>query len=195
MPDSLKIALQKYANINEEDFKLADKYFVKRQWKKGEAVPMETNFGKILIYINSGLFRAYFIDQESAKEINTYFFQERQFMRSYLDFGIKESGHYFFEALEDSEVWTINQIEFDKLFDASHKWERFGRFLAEDYFRSAYKRMESFTYISPEERYIDLIDKFPNIFQRTTLVNISSYLGIERQSLSRIRKRVLKTKR
>jgi len=38
------------------------------------------------------------------------------------------------------------------------------------------------------ERYKELIDKFPNIMQRTPQKHIASYLGITPQSLSRLRK-------
>ena len=38
-----------------------------------------------------------------------------------------------------------------------------------------------------EERYNELIKNYPDIFQRAKLKDISSYLGIAQQSLSRIR--------
>jgi hypothetical protein len=41
-----------------------------------------------------------------------------------------------------------------------------------------------------EERYFRLLDKHPEIFQRVPLQYIASYLDIEPQSLSRLRKRI-----
>ena len=43
---------------------------------------------------------------------------------------------------------------------------------------------------TPEERYMNLLKKHPEIFQRVPLQYIASYLDIEPQSLSRLRKRI-----
>jgi hypothetical protein len=51
-------------------------------------------------------------------------------------------------------------------------------------------RIEGFVFKSPEERYLDLIRQQPAIFNAVPLYHISSYLGIQGPSLSRIRKRL-----
>jgi hypothetical protein len=49
-------------------------------------------------------------------------------------------------------------------------------------------RIESFLFENAEQRYLNFISSNPNLFNRISLTYLSSYLGIERQSLSRIRK-------
>jgi hypothetical protein len=49
-------------------------------------------------------------------------------------------------------------------------------------------RIESFLFENAEQRYLNFISGNPNLFNRISLTYLSSYLGIERQSLSRIRK-------
>ena len=44
---------------------------------------------------------------------------------------------------------------------------------------------------SVEDRYLNLIKKQPDVFQRVPLQYIAAYLDIEPQSLSRLRKRLL----
>lgn len=44
---------------------------------------------------------------------------------------------------------------------------------------------------SPEERYVALTERYPDIHNRITNRNIASYLGITPESLSRMRKRLL----
>jgi len=44
---------------------------------------------------------------------------------------------------------------------------------------------------SPEERYLELINGQPDIFNLVPLYHIASYLGIKGPSLSRIRKRIV----
>ena len=52
------------------------------------------------------------------------------------------------------------------------------------------KRIEDFLFMKPEERYIDFVKNNHEIMNRVSLSHLSSLLGIERQSLSRIRKRI-----
>jgi hypothetical protein len=76
------------------------------------------------------------------------------------------------------------------LYQRSHKWETFGRLVAQTAFNIATERAESFLFKTPEQRYLDLINRHPDIFNQVPLYHISSYLGIQPPSLSRIRKRL-----
>lgn len=194
-PLSFKDYLKQYAHFTDEDYALGEVYFINGTVKKGEVLPLLNSFTQQMGYINKGLFRSYYIDPKSGKEINTYFYQENQLMVSFMIFKEDNSCNYYIEALEDAEVTYIDQKDLQKLYRTSHKWEHFGRILAEAYYRGTYKRFESFTFYTPEERYMELLKDFPKIFQRTSLINISSYLGVESQSLSRIRKRIFKEKK
>ncbi len=187
---TLQQALQLYAKIDNDQFSLAEKLFIKTDVEKGQNENIQDHFGKDLAFITKGLFRAYYIDPKTGSEINTFFFQENQFMFSYLLFNPNTPCNYYYEALEDSEVFRINRKDLKWLYKTSHQWEHFGRVLAEDYYRGSNSRAESFIFNTPEERYVELIKTFPKIFQRTSLINISSYLGVKSQSLSRIRKRI-----
>ena len=69
-----------------------------------------------------------------------------------------------------------------------------GRLVAEYAFYVTLDRAESFLYKTPEERYLKLIEQHPYIFETIPLYHISSYLGIEAPSLSRIRKRLTSAK-
>lgn len=194
-PLSLKDYLKQYADFTDEDYALGKSVITTTHLKKGDVQALQGSAAQILAYINKGIFRSYYIDPNTGKEINTYFYQESQFMVAYLIYDEEHPSNYFIEALEDAEYSTIDNKHLKKLYRTSHKWEHFGRILAEAYYRGSYKRFESFTFYTPEERYLELINDFPKIFQRTSLINISSYLGVESQSLSRIRKRISKGKK
>jgi hypothetical protein len=49
-------------------------------------------------------------------------------------------------------------------------------------------RLESFLFQNAEQRYVNFTSKYPTLFNRVSLTDLATYLGIERQSLSRIRK-------
>ena len=45
-----------------------------------------------------------------------------------------------------------------------------------------------------DQRYIDFIEKYPNLFQRLTNVQIAAYLGISHEFLSKIRRKIASKK-
>ena len=48
-------------------------------------------------------------------------------------------------------------------------------------------KLLSIQFKTAKERYLALVEKHPDIFQRVNLGHIASYIGITQQSLSRIR--------
>jgi CRP/FNR family transcriptional regulator len=69
-------------------------------------------------------------------------------------------------------------------------WERFGRMIAEQSYKLTTQRVESFLFLDGEQRYIDLLKNQSHILDRIPLYHIASYLGLERESLSRLRKKI-----
>jgi hypothetical protein len=70
----------------------------------------------------------------------------------------------------------------------------FGRLVAQEAFNVAIDRAESMLFKKPEERYLGLVEKHPDIIDNIPLYHISTYLGVQGPSLSRIRKRLMSKK-
>lgn len=182
--------LNKYASISEADFHLASPYFVKKDIKKGEYFNVVNTICKHLAYVNKGLFRIYLNDPKTGEEKNLFFFTENMVMVSIKSFMEQSPCLYTIQALEDSEITQISHAHLMKVYQQSHQWESFGRLLAEQHFNFLQKKMESFLFQSAEERYLSMLELYPDIFQRVPLYHIASYLGIQNPSLSRIRKKL-----
>ena len=94
------------------------------------------------------------------------------------------------EALEDITLWSIFHQDLTELYQRSETGLRIGKAISEMlYVRKQQEQINLLT-LSPQERYVRLIESRPEIFQRTPLKIIASYLGLTAESLSRIRKRV-----
>ena len=77
----------------------------------------------------------------------------------------------------------------------SHKFERFGRLLVEHGFLGLRRKNKILTNLSPEERYLDLMQNRPKVIERVPQIHIASFLGIQPESLSRIRKRIFEQRK
>ena len=68
--------------------------------------------------------------------------------------------------------------------------ERYLRLILERELIFKQQRIDSFIFENAETRYSTFIQEHPDLFKRLTVSQLSSYLGIERQSLTRIRKKL-----
>ncbi|KAB4998746.1 Crp/Fnr family transcriptional regulator, partial [Bacteroides thetaiotaomicron] len=55
-----------------------------------------------------------------------------------------------------------------------------------------YDRMISMYSLTPEERYLDIINRCPDLLKLITLKELASYLLIRPETLSRIRRKVVR---
>ena len=184
------LALKGFAGLTNEDIEMGLPYWKHRQYKKGEYYNEYKSVCKYLGFITKGVFRSYVIDAKTGEERNAFLYSQNGFVVTFKSFMNQIPCDYHTQAMTDAEVICINLGDLLALYNKSHRWETFGRLVAQEAFNIAITRTESFMFMSPEERYLDLIKRHPDIFNNVPLYHISSYLGIQGPSLSRIRKRL-----
>jgi CRP-like cAMP-binding protein len=177
--------------MDKESFALSIPYWQLKHYKKGEFYNEYKNICKHLGFIINGVFRIYRVDENTGEERNMLFFGNNQFIASYKSFLSQTACSYFTESMVDSTILYIHIDSLNMLYEKSHKWERFGRMLAEQAFQAVMDATEGLLFRSAEERYAELIKQHPDIFNVVPLYHIASYLGIAGPSLSRIRKRMV----
>lgn len=188
--DVLKYALNQFAGISEEDFELSSAFWQRKEYKKGDYYNRHGTVCKYMGFIISGVFRSYVIDVKTSGEKNMFLYSKHKFVVTFKSFMNQVPCDYHTQAMTDASVIYICITDLLYLYSQSHKWESFGRLLAQEAFNVAIERTESFVFKTPEERYLDLLKNHPDIFNSIPLYHISSYLGIQGPSLSRIRKRI-----
>ncbi len=188
--EKLAFAITSFAKMSDEEFQSSLSFWKERDFKKGESYNERHQICKNLGFIIDGTFRSYIIEEKTGEEKNVFLYSSDQFVVSFKSFINQIPCDYHTQAMTDSTIIYINIVDLLSLYQKSHQWERFGRLLAQEAFNVAMERSESFLFKTPEERYLDLIKHHPNIFNNVPLYHISSYLGIQGPSLSRIRKRL-----
>jgi CRP/FNR family transcriptional regulator len=174
--------------LTEEDCSLFEPFLKTKQLHVKEHFLLEGKICTEIGFIIKGCFRTYYL--ADGKEINTRFVFENDFVVDYDSFLEAKPSKYFIEALENSEIVTFNLEALYTAYDQSRNWERFGRIMAEQSYKITTQRVESFLFLDGEQRYLDLLKNEQQIFDRIPLYHIASYLGMERESLSRLRKKI-----
>ncbi|HTN45593.1 MAG TPA: Crp/Fnr family transcriptional regulator [Flavipsychrobacter sp.] len=188
--DRLSFAISRFSGLTQEEFDLSSGLWQQFDYRKGDYFNRHKTVCKYLGFVSHGVFRSYIIDEKAGEEKNVFLYSGNQFVVSFKSFINQIPCDYYTQALTDAGVLCIHIHDLLSLYTKSHAWERFGRLLAQQAFNVVMDRTESFLFKTPEERYLDLIKHHPDIFNSIPLYHISSYLGIQGPSLSRIRKRL-----
>ncbi len=192
MFEKLKSHIDTFSKISDEDWQLLLPQLKIRYFNKNQFYLREGDVEQQIGFLNSGLFRWYYINKD-GDESNYHFFFDENFVVDYHSFVTQQPSRMFIQALEPAEVVLLPKRDLIlSIYKKSHAWESFGRLIAEASYIETAKRAHDFLFLSPEERYLELIKMRPDIINRVSLTNISSYLGVKPQSLSRIRKRLMK---
>jgi hypothetical protein len=183
----LREAIREFSGMGEKDFDLSLNYWKEHTYRKGEFYNEYKNVCRYLGFVSKGVFRIYRFHEDSGTERNMLFFTSGQFMSSYKSFLNQTSCEYYTESMTESD---IHHVHLQHLYSKSPAWQRFGRLFAESALDSIMTNTEGFLFKTAEERYLNMLQKYPDILKSVPLYHVASYLGIEGPSLSRIRKRM-----
>ena len=149
----------------------------------------EGSIGREVGYILKGEMRHYYT--HAGEEKTTYFYFENALVGAYHSCLTGQPSRLSIEALSDTQLVVFPFSVLKDLFAENHAWNTFGRVLAEYLGIGLEERMVGLLTLSPEERYIELLESNKKkIIERIPQHLIANYLGITPVSLSRIRHRL-----
>jgi CRP-like cAMP-binding protein len=140
-------------------------------------------------FVFFGLLRSFYVDK-NLNQITVKFVSENEFATDFPAFINQTPGKYYFQCIEPTIIVSLSLQHILEGYEKFPILERYGRLVAEEIVRIQQKRIASFLFETAEERYIQFIKEYPTLFNRVSVSDLSSYLGIERQSLTRIRKKL-----
>ncbi|MEO5888950.1 MAG: Crp/Fnr family transcriptional regulator [Ferruginibacter sp.] len=179
------------APMEETDMELLPSILEYRQVKKNEYILREGEICKNVYFLTKGFLRMFFVDY-NGNEVNYRFTFDNNFFVDFQSFLLQKPSHFFWQAMQDSELLILPGTEIKQLYATSPAWNNFGRLVAEKVYLQMNERVEMLLFMTPEERYNHLMATQPEIFSMVSQFHISSYLGVKPESLSRLRKRLLK---
>jgi CRP-like cAMP-binding protein len=176
-------------NFTEEEFKLILSFF------RREYVPRKFFFmkagqvAKYKAYINKGSTRTFTTDEKGGEHI-LYFSFEDWWVGDLESFYNQQPSTLNIQAMEDCEILCLHKNDLEKLGEQIPKLKMLFAEKERKSFFANVQRLKEVKTSTAEDRYLNLLNKHPEIFQRIPLQYIAMYLDIEPQSLSRMRKRL-----
>ncbi|MEC5146090.1 Crp/Fnr family transcriptional regulator [Chitinophaga sp. 212800010-3] len=148
--------------------------------------------GKIcdaLFFITSGYCRAFY--NKDGQDINTAFFFERDIATNINSFATGEKSEFSIQALEPVTAIRLDKKLLREVSAKDPQIEVLGRKCLQLIAAKQEKHVALYKLMTAQERYEYLEENEPVLLQRVSLTQLSSFLGVARETLSRIRSRRL----
>ncbi len=159
-------------------------------YKKGTTLLKEGQISAEAYFVLEGCIRQYYL--VDGEERTSNFFTEEQWVISLSNFNQSVPSNHYLVCCEDSVLVVGNSKKAEELYKRFPKLETVSRKVMEKVFVEQQKIMRDYFTDTPEQRYLKLLRSRPNLFQIIPQYQIASYIGVKPESLSRIRKRILK---
>ncbi len=138
-------------------------------------------------FLMNGIVKISMLREDGQERVLEFFFPG-SFFSAYTSFLTQQPSNVEIEALTDCEAEVIKYKDMQDAYKTSLLANKLGRMVAEHYYIRKTNREKDFLTKSASERYKDLMDSRPELVQQIPVQLIAKYLGIEPESLSRIRK-------
>jgi CRP/FNR family transcriptional regulator, anaerobic regulatory protein len=191
MFDKLYAHIAQSLSVSEDLKQIIEQYFTPLQAPKNTIIEEEGKIPQYLYFINEGYMRSFYYDND-GDEITTYLATPEQYMASFLSLSQQKISTENLETITDCSLLKVSREDFLKIIESQPIFRDYSLKIFEQAFTKMNQRANDLATLTAEQRYSELINNQGNILQNVPIQYIASFLGIKPQSLSRIRKQMIK---
>lgn len=184
MSIELRRHFEKITPLTDQEFDYILSHFTTKKLKKHQFLIQEDDNVTNDYFVVKGLLKAYHIDKE-GKEYIMQFAMEDWWVTDYQAYFSQTKATLNIDCIEEVELLCLSLQNRDKICADLHKIEHFFRRKSNFGYVALQRRILSLLNSNAKERYDQLLQNYPTLFQRVPKTLIASYLGVSRETLSR----------
>ncbi len=181
----LHTTLNQFNTLTDEEFEQFLAVTQLQEFKKKEHLLREGNYHNGLYFVIEGVVGLF--ELTNGKEVYLDFFLSTNFATDLESLTSQTVARKNLVALDDCRTFFLPRKELLKLYDVSPAYERLGRKMLEHIITEQHKLTSVIKSLSPKEQYDYIENNRPELLQTVSLSHLASYLGLARETLSRIR--------
>jgi CRP-like cAMP-binding protein len=185
MSKELRKHIEKITPLTDKEFDYIYSHFTIKKLKKHQFLIQEGDRVANDYLVTKGLLKAYLVGKGDKEHI-LQFALEDWWITDYQAYFNQTEATITIDCIEDSEVLCLSLHNREKICSEMHKMEHFFRKKSNGGYVALQRRILSLLNSSAKERYIALLEQSPKLFQRVPKTLIASYLGVSRETLSRL---------
>ena len=180
--------IQSRTNVTQKELDLLEKY------STYEEVPAHTELlkaGKVehyIYFLSEGIVKGY--QNINGKIIVQHLVADDDFFTSLDSFMSETPSLDYYETITACKLIKISKPDFELLHKNTTFWGDFVKTITNEHLSCKLERVKDFQILTAKERYLKFINQFPTLALNVSVDNMASFLGMEPQSLSRIRKQI-----
>ncbi|WP_449397483.1 Crp/Fnr family transcriptional regulator [Chryseobacterium wanjuense] len=189
MSENIIENVTRFINLSENEEKFFTDLLTLQTFPKKTVLLREGEICQFEGYIQKGCVRVYYLD-DNGFEVTILFAIEDWWISDIASFQEQKPSRLYIETLEDSEIYMLNPTTKEKLLTEIPKFERVFRMLVQRNLSTLQSRLVNTISKTASDRYLEFIKVYPSIPQRVAQYYIASYLGVSKEFVSTIRKRL-----
>lgn len=180
-----------YISLSKEEMECIEALELIRKYRKGSILLKPGEVSDSCFLVLKGCVKSYF-EQDGEEKITGFFLESQPiFTVSYMN---RTPSEYYLSCLEDSIICVGSPEKTKEMISKIPKLEAIGKTINGEMMVKNQIQLDTYMTLSPEKRYLKLLETNPDLCNRVPQYQLASYLGIKPESLSRIRKRLLTNK-
>ena len=184
MSEILRQQIEKITPLTDKEFDYILSHFTTKKLKKHQFLIQESDLVQNDYFVIKGLLKAYYVNEEGKEHI-MQFAMEDWWITDYQAYFNQTKALLNIDCIEPTEVLCLSLYNREKLCADLHKIEHFFRKKSNSGYIALQRRILSLLNSNAKERYEQLLQQYPTLFQRVPKTLIASYLGVSRETLSR----------
>ncbi|CAM3952487.1 cAMP-binding domain of CRP or a regulatory subunit of cAMP-dependent protein kinases [Pedobacter westerhofensis] len=177
--------IEEISKLTDDEFEYILSHFVKKKFRKHQFLIQQDEPVKYEYFVLNGCVKAYTLDHDTKMHILQFGMQD-WWIGDYQAYFKQIPATLYVDCIEDTEVLCLTLENREKLCTEMHKFEHFTRKKLNSGYVALQQRILSLLNSTPKERYEQLLVQYPSLFQKVPKQYIAAYLGVSRETLSRL---------
>jgi CRP-like cAMP-binding protein len=186
--ENYKKYLNSVISMDEQSFEKAVAHLKVRTIPKADFIIKEGQTCREIAFVYKGLFRIFNLND--GVEVNSCFCFENSFACPFSSIVNQMPSTESIQALEDSIIVTFSYESCNQISKENKQWQALRQILTENECIRLTDRANFLSFETALEKYKNLLRIQPEIIQRVSIQHIASYIGVSRETLSRIRSKI-----
>ncbi len=166
-------------------------YFEPVWFPKNSILEEEGKIPEYLYFVVAGFVRLFHYN-DKGEEVTTHINCPPGFITSYSNFAGQQKADENLECVTDCELLRITKTHLDLLTQQSPSFKDFSILVFQQSLSYNENRSKELATLTAEQRYLKLMEQYPEVLHNVPMQYIASFLGMNPKSLSRIRKQIIK---
>ncbi|MEO8254279.1 MAG: cyclic nucleotide-binding domain-containing protein [Flavobacterium sp.] len=189
MEELLRKKIEEEIILTDPEWEAILKKIERIELKKNQFLQIQNTHSKFVSFVLKGSLKIYILNENGTESIVLFAFDE-DWVCNIENFYNQKPSNYNIKAIEDCEIFVISNANKELLFEEVPKMIRFHTLMVEKSNHTIQKRLVDVLNKTSKERYLDFIKKYPTKIKKINNLNLSSYLGVSHEFLSKIKNRM-----